>query len=202
MSLEPVMPPYNASDPSATFLSTSCLDFLLIEIVPLAYRVAADRRPTADPVSSLTSSGSNTRVDDDDHHLDAVHFRLESLGYRVGQGLVERFSKDRPRFNDALDIIKFLCKDLWSLVFGKNIDNLKTNHRGVYVLTDNMFRPFARMSTEAGGQAVVRAQPFLWFPCGIVRGTLAALGMEAVVQAEINDLPGAIFQIKTLPAKA
>jgi hypothetical protein len=31
--------------------------------------------------------------------------------------------------------------------------------QGVYVLTDNQFRPFQRMSTEAGGQAVVRAQP-------------------------------------------
>ena len=41
----------------------------------------------------------------------------------------DRFSKDRPRMNDTLDVIKFLCKDLWSLVFGKNIDNLKTNHR-------------------------------------------------------------------------
>ena len=27
------------------------------------------------------------------------------------------------------------------------------------MLTDNSFRPFSRMSTEAGGQAVVRAQP-------------------------------------------
>ncbi|KAF7542635.1 hypothetical protein G7046_g10135 [Stylonectria norvegica] len=123
------------------------------------------------------------------------------LGYRVGQGLVERFSRDRPRFNDTLDVIKFLCKDLWSLVFGKNIDNLKTNHRGVYVLTDNAFRPFSRMSTEAGGQAIVRAQPFLWFPCGVVRGALAALGINATVQAEINELPGAVFQIKTIPNK-
>lgn len=49
------------------------------------------------------------------------------------------------------------------LVFRKQIDNLKTNHRGVYVLTDNAFRPFSRMSTEAGGQAVVRAQP-VWSP--------------------------------------
>jgi len=70
-----------------------------------------------------------------------------------------RFSRDRPRFTDTLDVIKFLCKDLWMLVFRKQVDNLKTNHRGVYVLTDNSFRPFARMSTEAGGQAVVRAQP-------------------------------------------
>jgi hypothetical protein len=45
------------------------------------------------------------------------------------------------------------------LVFKKQVDNLKTNHRGVYVLTDNSFRPLSRMSASAGGQAVARAQP-------------------------------------------
>lgn len=40
-----------------------------------------------------------------------------------------RFAKDRTRFTDTLDVIKFLCKDLWMLVFRKQIDNLKTNHR-------------------------------------------------------------------------
>ena len=40
-----------------------------------------------------------------------------------------RFSKDRPRFSDTLDVIKFVCKDMWTLVFRKQIDNLKTNHR-------------------------------------------------------------------------
>jgi len=128
-------------------------------------------------------------------------FRLESLGYRVGQGLVERFSRDRHRFTDTLDVIKFLCKDLWMLVFRKQIDNLKTNHRGVYVLTDNSFKPFSRMSTEAGGQAVVRAQPFLWSPCGIIRGALASMGINATVQAESTELPGATFQIKSVTAK-
>ena len=43
--------------------------------------------------------------------------------------LEDRFSRDRPRFTDTLDVIKFLCKDLWTLVFRKQIDNLKTNHR-------------------------------------------------------------------------
>ncbi|KAK1236844.1 hypothetical protein MKX07_005963 [Trichoderma sp. CBMAI-0711] len=245
MSLSPPMPPFNSSDPSASFLSTSALDFLLIELVPLAHRVTSQRdfsspissslspstaattaaasqlspqanqqhpnnddssaaHPQAQISSSSTASASadyaSKRIDDDEH-LDAVHYRLEAQGYRVGQGLVERFSRDRPRFNDTLDVIKFLCKDLWSLVFGKNIDNLKTNHRGVYVLTDNTFRPFSRMSTETGSQAVVRAQPFLWFPCGIIRGALAALGISATVQAEVNELPAAIFQIKTVVAK-
>lgn len=30
---------------------------------------------------------------------------------------------------DTLDVIKFICKDLWTIVFRKQIDNLKTNHR-------------------------------------------------------------------------
>ncbi|OHF00100.1 transporter particle component [Colletotrichum orchidophilum] len=239
MSFDSVMPPYNATDPSASFLNSSCLDFLLIELVPMAFRVTRDLEAapadangtgagdsvaggaSADALSSVSRSqgggagadggpapssaegaagGSTGRKLDEDEERDAVFYRLETLGYRVGQGLVERFSRDRPRFNDTLDVIKFVCKDLWSLVFRKQIDNLKTNHRGVYVLTDNSFKPFSRMSTEAGGQAVVRAQPFLWFPCGIVRGALAALGINATVQAETNELPAAIFQIKTLPS--
>ncbi|KAL7912305.1 transport protein particle component [Trichoderma velutinum] len=222
MSLSPPMPPFNSTDPTASFLSSSALDFLLIELVPLAQRVTSQRdfsSPSPSQNPDDASSASHRKSDsaaaaaahhlpadspkriDDEEHLDAVHFRLESQGYRVGQGLVERFSRDRPRFNDTLDVIKFLCKDLWSLVFGKNIDNLKTNHRGVYVLTDNAFRPFSRMSTETGSQAVLRAQPFLWFPCGIIRGALAALGISATVQAEVNELPAAIFQIKTITAK-
>ncbi|OPB46626.1 TRAPP complex component Trs33 [Trichoderma guizhouense] len=226
MSLSPPMPPFNSTDPTASFLSSSALDFLLIELVPLAQRVTSQRDfPSSSSSSAATTQNPDNKHDsasshhhrksdshhppaadslkkiDDEEHLDAVHLRLESQGYRVGQGLVERFSRDRPRFNDTLDVIKFLCKDLWSLVFGKNIDNLKTNHRGVYVLTDNAFRPFSRMSTETGSQAVLRAQPFLWFPCGIIRGALAALGISATVQAEVNELPAAIFQIKTIAAK-
>ncbi|KAH8895149.1 bet3 family protein [Thozetella sp. PMI_491] len=226
MSFDSVMPPYNASDPNATFLSSSCLDFLLIELVPMAHRVTNDLEAAADdavapsskanPTSAPSVAGApsvsstavggvgtaDSRKLDEDEERDAVFFRLESLGYRVGQGLVERFSRDRPRFNDTLDAIKFLCKDLWTLVFRKQIDNLKTNHRGVYVLTDNSFRPFSRMSTEAGGQAVLRAQPFLWFPCGLVRGALAAMGVNATVQAETSELPGAVFQIKTITAQS
>ncbi|KAI1268664.1 BET3 family protein [Xylariaceae sp. FL1019] len=221
------LPPFNASDPSATFVGTSCLDFLLIELVPMAYRVAneleevaaeqsnnskenntsgADTRDSAS-VSTAAGVGGSTvgagrrkgRMDEDEER-EAVFFRLEGLGYRVGLGLVERFSRDRPRFTDTLDAIKFVCKDLWMLVFKKQVDNLKTNHRGVYVLTDNAFRPLSRMSAEAGGQSVVRAQPFLWFPCGILRGALAAMGITATVQAESSELPGAVFQIKTVAA--
>ncbi|KAI3338912.1 BET3 family protein [Ustulina deusta] len=279
-SFDQPLPPYNASDPTATFVGTSCLDLLLIELVPMAYRIANELgeasddggggggggnssknneeagsvSTTAGTISTapgtMSATGRKSKLDEDEER-EAVFFRLEGLGYRVGLGLVERygfappfslnpfflraildqalvlqlpyttaymtfnpiftfhtntepetrsFSRDRPRFTDTLDAIKFVCKDLWMLVFKKQVDNLKTNHRGVYVLTDHAFRPLSRMSVDAGGQAVARAQPFLWFPCGILRGALAAMGISATVQAETSELPGAVFQIKTTPA--
>lgn len=134
-----------------------------------------------------------------------------------------RFSRDAPRPTAPLDAIKFLCKDLWTLLFRKQIDNLKTNHRGIYVLTDNTFKPLTRMSFDtkkydAALQAALvqqtgdvalgrdantqaRVQPFLYFPAGVIRGCLASLGITATVTAESAALPGATFQIRTAGAK-
>lgn len=91
-------------------------------------------------------------------------------------------------------------------MFRKQIDNLKTNHRGVFVLTDARFEPLRRASIPKSGggdeEARARAAPFLFFPAGVVRGALAGLGIDAVVQAEVagQGLPGAIFQIRTAGA--
>lgn len=75
MSFEAPLPPYNANDPYATFLSASCMELLLVEMVPMAHRLA-------DELGSQNA--------DEEEHRDAAYLRLESLGYRVGQGLVER----------------------------------------------------------------------------------------------------------------
>jgi hypothetical protein len=84
--------------------------------------------------------------------------RIEAIGYQVGHQLSERYGSpsftpyqtphylfhfiladsilglirytiERPRFTDHLEAIKFICKDFWSELFKKQIDNLKTNHR-------------------------------------------------------------------------
>ncbi|EON66645.1 hypothetical protein W97_05891 [Coniosporium apollinis CBS 100218] len=229
MALPPTDRAYNPSDPLATYVSASCLDFLLIELVPLAQRMATEiaEREEEWTRGSLTASSSQSQRQggggesirgsgadggssggvragglDEEELREAMFYRLEMLGYRVGLGVVERFSRDKPRFNDTLDVIKFLCKDLWTLVFRKQIDNLKTNHRGTYVLTDNTFAPLRRMSVEKGVDGTLaRAQPFLFFPAGVIRGALASLGVNATVQAETSALPGATFQIRTVGAK-
>ncbi|KAF1346657.1 transport protein particle component [Delphinella strobiligena] len=216
-----------ALDPDRDKLSASCFDFLLIELVPLAYRIAADmhtkeaaliRQSEHLSLSSNMTNPTTTLNRDEDERREAVFWRLDALGYRVGQGLVERFSANTPRPNQPLDMIKFLCKDLWTLVFRKQIDNLKTNHRGTFVLTDARFPPLARMSVDRGrgprgleealsqSQAVPiltsdRHSQFLWFPCGIIRGALSGFGLNVTVQAETTDLKSAVFQIRTVGSK-
>ncbi|KIX98026.1 uncharacterized protein Z520_06105 [Fonsecaea multimorphosa CBS 102226] len=271
-------------DADSRLVSISCFDLLLIELVPLAERMARayeaslDRplpsSPTASSSSSTTamkrtsksgpptgsastavattnpsapsititsavpttttttasSQPSNTTallaadgLPSTTIFADSVYVRLERLGFRVGEGLSERISRDRPRFNNNhhslpgasglhgpgnnnvgnvndhhLDVIKFLCKDIWGVVWRKQVDNLKTNHRGVFVLTDNKFRPLTRMSMANHAEALQRARPYLFFPCGVIRGVLSSLGIKATVQAETIELPGAVFQITTV----
>ncbi|XP_035512601.1 trafficking protein particle complex subunit 6b isoform X2 [Morone saxatilis] len=91
--------------------------------------------------------------------------KLENMGFRVGQGLIERLTKDTARFKDELDIMKFICKDFWTCVFKKQIDNLRTNHQ------------------------------YLAFTCGLVRGALSNLGVKSIVTAEVSIMPACKFQV-------
>ncbi|XP_007117575.2 trafficking protein particle complex subunit 6B isoform X1 [Physeter macrocephalus] len=119
--------------------------------------------------------------------------KLENMGFRVGQGLIERFTKDTARFKDELDIMKFICKDFWTTVFKKQIDNLRTNHQGIYVLQDNKFRLLTQMS--AGKQYLEHASKYLAFTCGLIRGGLSNLGIKSIVTAEVSSMPACKFQV-------
>ncbi|KAM9752453.1 trafficking protein particle complex subunit 6b [Menidia menidia] len=119
--------------------------------------------------------------------------KLENMGFRVGQGLIERLTKDTARFKDELDIMKFICKDFWTCVFKKQIDNLRTNHQGIYVLQDNKFRLLSHMS--AGKQYLEMAPKYVAFTCGLVRGALSSLGVKSIVTVEVSVMPACKFQV-------
>ncbi|KAJ3187080.1 Trafficking protein particle complex subunit 33 [Gaertneriomyces sp. JEL0708] len=154
-------------------VAESAMDFLVVEMVHLMHH--------------------NLQEGESDN--EAAYFKLENLGYRVGMAMIERLTKERPRFLDQLDVVKFICKEYWISLFKKQIDNLKTNHRGVYVLTDNNFRWFLRMSTD-NADISKQAFPYLAYPCGLIRGALANLGVPSVVIAEVSSIPQCTFQIK------
>ncbi|KAL6989585.1 hypothetical protein U1Q18_015338 [Sarracenia purpurea var. burkii] len=137
--------------------------------------------------------------------------RIEAIGYQVGHQLSERYTMERPRFTDHLEAIKFICKDFWSELFKKQIDNLKTNHRGTFVLQDNRFRWLSRTSIEPSSENSGSAQDpsamaeskaaqatgmYLYFPCGIIRGALSNLGIPCAVSADISNLPACSFVVR------
>jgi len=123
--------------------------------------------------------------------------RLDALGYDVGFRLVERSVTNQKFLGpEPLDLVKFLCKEFWEEVFRKKIDKLQTNHRGVFVLTDSKFKwleKYAGADDIASKQAAAR---MLHFPCGILKGALANLGIAAIVNADFNVLPGVTFNIR------
>jgi hypothetical protein len=108
-------------DPTATFVASTALDFLLIELVPMAYRITSDLAlreeasfHSSNPTTSTTANPSTSRSQaedatstvgvsaaglgiagvglgmDEEEAREAVFHRLETLGYRVGLGVVER----------------------------------------------------------------------------------------------------------------
>ncbi|KAJ4823509.1 hypothetical protein Tsubulata_035181, partial [Turnera subulata] len=169
-----------ADTPKRREVSESCIDSLLTEMV-----------------SSYSNRFFSTKPE-------LAARRIEAIGYQVGHQLSERYTMERPRFSDHLEAIKFICKDFWSELFKKQIDNLKTNHRGTFVLQDNKFRWLSRMSVEEDGAfsadpespAAQAMSMHLYFPCGIIRGALSNLGIPCAVSADISNLPACSFVVR------
>ncbi|KAF6027500.1 TRAPPC6B [Bugula neritina] len=120
--------------------------------------------------------------------------KLERLGFTVGQRYIEKSTKDIQRFKDELETMKFVCKEVWNVVYKKQIDNLRTNHHGVYNLHDYKFRLLEQMSHS--NQYKEHAPKYLAFPCGFLRGALSGLGFDCVVTAEVTKMPACKFLIQ------
>ncbi|KAJ2781888.1 hypothetical protein H4R18_002594 [Coemansia javaensis] len=159
--------------------------------------------PAEEPQRRDSSASGWHELPEDAELMEQVYVKLEAVGFRVGRRLAERLAPLNRRLGDTLDVVKFVCKDLWMLLFNRQVDNLKTNHRGIYVLQDNKFKWFLRMSGNSGGAAAARrAQPYIWLPCGIIRGVLDSFGISTVVVAETLGLPQCTFQIKVVTTTA
>ncbi|XP_071742916.1 trafficking protein particle complex subunit 6b isoform X2 [Lepeophtheirus salmonis] len=126
--------------------------------------------------------------------IDEALSTLEAIGFNTGYRLIERLTRDSLKFKDELDLMKFICKDFWVSVFRKQIDNLRTNHQGVYVLQDNTFKFLNKISD--GKQYLEFAPRYMAFTCGLLRGTLANLGIVSVVTADVTSMPSVKFQVK------
>lgn len=174
-----------SSRPFSTFVSEILYEFMLYETTMILYQF--QEYASKDLVQKP-------------YHIDMEHgfFKTENIGFDVGRRLAERMTLDLPKFHDSLEMIKFACRDLWMLLYKRQISSLKTNHRNVYVLHDNEFKPFLKLdsNTESSSNTCKEAIPFLAFPCGLIRGVLFALGMIVSVSAQVATMPQCTFHIK------
>ncbi|KAK9883991.1 hypothetical protein WA026_004926 [Henosepilachna vigintioctopunctata] len=119
---------------------------------------------------------------------------LEYIGFSTGFRIIERLTRELPRFRDELDTMKFICTDFWSAIYMKQIDNLRTNHQGIYVLQDNCFRYLSKLSNTK--QYLDLSPRYVTFTCGLLRGSLANLGIRSIVTAEVQTMPSCKFHIQ------
>ena len=156
--------------------------------------VSASNSPEEVPFELLHLELVTEVLEKDGKDKEQALARLEVIAFNTGYRLIEKLTKESPKFKDELDLMKFICKEFWMCIYRKQIDNLRTNHQGVYVLQDNNFRFLNKVSQ--GRQYLESASKFVVFSCGLIRGSLANLGINSIVTAEVSNLPSVKFQVQ------
>mmetsp|Transcript_18418 Transcript_18418/g.25970 ORF Transcript_18418/g.25970 Transcript_18418/m.25970 type:complete len:265 (+) Transcript_18418:81-875(+) len=193
-----------------THVSESAMDFLLTEVL---HWVESNCKKIAKEQNLAQSEESQILA------AEISAARLERMGYSVGYRLCERLAQNKSIGSSSsqnqqqqtqqdasqavaasqLEAVKFLCKEFWMEVFRKQIDKLQTNHRGVFVLKDLELKWLARLPANQETARVAAIQ-LLAFPCGLVRGALANLGIPAVVSCDFladgQNMAACSFNIK------
>lgn len=80
-------------------------------------------------VESALSQSVPENAEDNAPDQELAFYRIERIGFQVGQRLIDRLTLGHRLFADQLDVFKYICKEYWHALFRKQIDNLKTNHK-------------------------------------------------------------------------
>lgn len=189
------MPSSSASSDGPSHVSDTSVEFLMTEALRYVERSTPPKSDSPEDVIFAKEMAAA---------------KMERMGYSVGFRLCERLSQNRifsaggkdPASVAAasqLEAVKFLCKEVWIEVFRKQIDKLQTNHRGVFVLKDMKLRWLEGMPSNRENSRMTAIQ-MLAFPCGIVRGALANLGIPAVVSCDFladgQNMAACSFNVK------
>jgi hypothetical protein len=211
------------SAPSRGLVDSAVLDFLLMELVaegvsatslsrttpgaerdaasnleslPLEHCQSLERAWSVPPSkeSSLASKQAET----------LTLQRVEEAGFYVGERLARTDALHIPFERGSiteLDALKVVCRDVWRSVFGKQVDSLKTNHHGVYVIFDASFR-WLRYVHEMP-DSIGTPSWYCTFPAGLIRGVLMQLGHPCTVHGVCEPAPpSVVFTVRMASASA
>ncbi|GHJ84194.1 hypothetical protein NliqN6_0596 [Naganishia liquefaciens] len=148
-------------------------------------------------IPPLVTDTAKEAAEEDEDVRKGVQESLHNIGLQVGGNIVEHITVFRSPFSTHLETMKFICKEFFLFIYSKQIDNLRTNHRGVFVLQSNAFPPLIPISSTNGPQADVEAAKiYLVYPSALIQGALARLGINVTVSVESAGLPQCTFTIK------
>lgn len=108
---------------------------------------------------------------------------MKRLGVEVGRRVVQSHSHEHVWLRDQKEQLRYICKDFWTYVFGKPIDRLQTNNKGIYLLHDNNLKWLRSVSFESSEMQLTYATLVMGFIRGMLKGALMALGVQGKVTA-------------------
>lgn len=200
----------NSSNPKQ--INALCLELLFNQTIPLITEITQHvRQPSAEEIAPKLNNlnikdiqiGDVTSSDEIEDSLDTVTSTLENIGYSIGLKASEFINYENPHMDllqdfELLNVMKFICRDIWKYFYGKQIDNLRTNHKGTFVLIDNRFKHFENFCSMKGDDDTLeKSKLYTWLPSGVIRGALKSFDIDSIVTPEIAAFPKVSFHIRT-----
>jgi len=150
---------------------------------------------------STTNTATPTSTSSTRNPSPATSRKLENMGFCVGRRLIERQTRDDPpkRLENNMSIMRYICKDFWPLAFDHPASRLRTNHRGIFVIEDSAFKLIEAIGPMEGVDAIDAVRKYLAIPIGLLRGALASLGINCVVDATVEIIPVVQFTVQCSP---
>ncbi|SOV21693.1 trafficking protein particle complex subunit 6A, putative [Plasmodium sp. DRC-Itaito] len=150
----------------------------------------------SDEKNNLNSDIYTSIQNNERDHINIVSSKLKDIGKCIGLKLIERMLIYKNEFYDVKDILKFISKDIWYILFNKNSDRIQTQKKGVYIINENDIGFYLQhlLIDNETNQKNNFIHYFLILIIGIIKGILKRFKIKAYVTYELN-YPQCSFQI-------
>jgi hypothetical protein len=116
---------------------------------------------------------------------------IDELGSHLGERIANHLLNNNVSTSNKMevdDIMKFLGRDVWLFVFGRQISKLQTNRKGTFLIDcdDIKFHHCLIMEKNKIDETL---ENILSLICGIIKGALGAFNLECSVFAGFKAQP-------------
>jgi hypothetical protein len=110
------------------------------------------------------------------------------LGERIANHLLNNTINNSNTKMDFDEIMKFLGRDVWLFIFGKQIAKLQTNRKGTFLIDCEEIKFHHTLMVDKLGSDS-NLDLILTFVCGIIKGVLGAFNVDCIVTSGFKPQP-------------